>query len=98
MLLLVLVLLAILICFLRGRSVGEEAGFAVTVGDLSRGGNFVSGPHPGVLFCLFEVLLVEELVEGFVVFAGVFCLEGTEAHVGVDRGFFWPGGCGCRCR
>ena len=52
--------------------------------DLTRCGDFVASPHPGIFLCFFEVLFVKEFVEGFIVFAGVFCLEGTEGDVGID--------------
>ena len=54
------------------------------MGNLTGRGDFVARPHPGVLFGFFEVLVVEEFVEGFVIFAGVFGLEGAEGHVDVE--------------
>lgn len=63
------------------------------MGDLAGRGDFVAGPHPGLLFGSLEVLLVEEFVEGLVVFAGVFCLEGAEAHIGVDFRLLCLRGC-----
>lgn len=46
-----------------GRLGFEQEAFALVVGDLPGRGDFVAGPHPGVLFGSLEVLLVEEFVE-----------------------------------
>lgn len=77
------------------RFVGGEKGFALAVGDLAGRGDFVSCPHPGVFFCFLEVLLVEEFVEGLIVFACVFRLEGAKRHVRVDFWLFGICGGGC---
>ena len=56
------------------------------MGDLAGCGDFVSRPHPGIFFCFFKVLLIEEFVERFIVFAGVFCLKGAKGQACID---FW---------
>lgn len=52
--------------------------------DLTWSEDLVAVVEKGVLLQAFCVLFVEEAVEGFVVFGGVFGLEGAEGEISVD--------------
>lgn len=61
----------------------EELGLLGAVFDLAVCGDLVGVVEEGVFLGAFEVLFVEEGVEGLVVFGSVFCLEGSEGEVGI---------------
>lgn len=63
---------------------GEEAGFALAVGELARRWDLVPRVQPGVLLGLLRVLLVQQRVEALVVLGRVLRLERREAEVQVD--------------
>lgn len=59
----------------------DALDFLLMVCDLSGRGDFVPAPKPAIFLPSLLILLVEDFIEGLVVFAGILCLEGDQSHI-----------------